>query len=331
MPKTTLFIIAVGLVLGTGVRHAGAQVCGDADDSGAVTVTDGVQVLRAAAGLSTTCLSNRCDIDGSGSITVTDGVNVLRKAAGLTTVETCFRTSRQVIAGFLGELTKIPGVLTASSAVLAITGAATTACDEGFFEQEQTTNPFSTKITFFDCRDRNTVINGSYTTTIFEASAKRQASTTTYEAFEAHYIDADVTVRQNGTMEQVLDIPTKLLVENGTLAIFHSRSASGQDEYTLTKTNFTRNIDTNEVVAGELASALVAAGLENLKAVTLGFVTGSVADVDVEFEDGSHAAFTYDLETKELTPASIALADRVGVSERRAAVNDRRRNGRMSA
>jgi hypothetical protein len=61
------------------------------------------------------------------------------------------------------------------------------------------------------------------------------------------------------------------------------------------------------------------------------FVTGSVTDVDVEFEDGSHAAFTYDLETKELTPASIAFADRVGVSERRAAVNYRRRAGRMSA
>ena len=59
-----------------------AQVCGDADDSGTITVTDGVNVLRAAAGLGT-CELTRCDVDGNGAVTVTDGVNVLRAAAGL--------------------------------------------------------------------------------------------------------------------------------------------------------------------------------------------------------------------------------------------------------
>ena len=64
-------------------------VCGDADLSGAVTVTDGVQVLRAAAGLSTSCTPARCDVDGSGSISITDGVNVLRDAAGLSSTANC--------------------------------------------------------------------------------------------------------------------------------------------------------------------------------------------------------------------------------------------------
>lgn len=64
-------------------------LCGDADLSGAVTVTDGVQVLRAAAGLSSSCTLQRCDVDGSGSITVTDGVNVLRNAAGLSAISAC--------------------------------------------------------------------------------------------------------------------------------------------------------------------------------------------------------------------------------------------------
>jgi hypothetical protein len=63
--------------------HAHAQVCGDADGNGAVTVTDGVQTLRSAAGLSTSCTLGRCDVDGNGAVTVTDGVNVLRVAAGL--------------------------------------------------------------------------------------------------------------------------------------------------------------------------------------------------------------------------------------------------------
>jgi len=67
---------------------AGAQLCGDADDNGSITVTDGVTVLRAAAALGT-CDLTRCDVDGSGDITVTDGVNVLRAAAGLSATLNC--------------------------------------------------------------------------------------------------------------------------------------------------------------------------------------------------------------------------------------------------
>lgn len=64
-------------------------VCGDADASGAITVTDGVQTLRAAAELSSSCTPARCDVDGSGAISVTDGVNVLRAAAGLSFTANC--------------------------------------------------------------------------------------------------------------------------------------------------------------------------------------------------------------------------------------------------
>jgi hypothetical protein len=64
-------------------------LCGDADLSGTLTVTDGVQTLRAAADLSSSCTPARCDVDGSGTISVTDGVNVLRGAAGLTFTAAC--------------------------------------------------------------------------------------------------------------------------------------------------------------------------------------------------------------------------------------------------
>ena len=67
----------------------GEETCGDADGSGEVTVTDGVQTLRAAADLSSTCTLPRCDVNGSGSITVSDGVQVLRAAAGLSVNGTC--------------------------------------------------------------------------------------------------------------------------------------------------------------------------------------------------------------------------------------------------
>jgi hypothetical protein len=77
------------LVLGLVPPARAADVCGDADGNGSVTVSDGVQTLRAAADLSSTCTPARCDLDGGGSITVTDGVNVLRAAAGLSVSLAC--------------------------------------------------------------------------------------------------------------------------------------------------------------------------------------------------------------------------------------------------
>ena len=73
------------------VTGARAETCGDADDSGAVTVTDGVGVLRAAADLDGPCRERTaaCDVDGNGVVTVTDGVKVLRVAADLPETLTC--------------------------------------------------------------------------------------------------------------------------------------------------------------------------------------------------------------------------------------------------
>lgn len=68
---------------------AGAQTCGDADGNGVIGVGDGVQALRAVAGLSSSCDATRCDLDGNGSISLTDGVNMLRSAAGLTVSFNC--------------------------------------------------------------------------------------------------------------------------------------------------------------------------------------------------------------------------------------------------
>ena len=73
----------------TNLGGTGGAVCGDADGSGSVTVTDGVQTLRAAAGLESPCTLATCDVNGSGTITVTDGVQVLRDAAGLPTTPAC--------------------------------------------------------------------------------------------------------------------------------------------------------------------------------------------------------------------------------------------------
>lgn len=73
----------------TDLSGGGSDLCGDADGSGSVNVTDGVQTLRAAAGLPSPCTLARCDVNGNGEVSVTDGVQVLRNAAGLPLTGTC--------------------------------------------------------------------------------------------------------------------------------------------------------------------------------------------------------------------------------------------------
>ncbi len=105
-PKMTS-VLAAALVLGAAaglwVGSAHAQVCGDADGSGAVSLTDGVRALRAAAGLPDGCEPAICDVDGSGAVGVTDGVRVLRAAAGLDGALVCPGLAPDPLSG--GETT----------------------------------------------------------------------------------------------------------------------------------------------------------------------------------------------------------------------------------
>lgn len=287
---TVVVVLACGAILATA---ANAEECGDADNSGAVTVTDGVQALRAAAGLSTSCVASRCDVDGSGSVTVTDGVNVLRKAAGLPISEACVGSSTQTIAAFVGEMTKIARTAAPRSAAAP---ALTTECDSGFIEQDGNTTHY------VDCRFGTTLLNGSLTTVLVESTNVRFTFDYTYDGFQSQALDTGFTFRQDGAVRTIIDTEQHLLIEDGSVTIRHSGSASGQEEYTLIKRGLTTDTDTGTVVAGELASALAAAGVVGIRSVTIGFVVGVVVDVSVEFDDGHSADFTYNLETQELTP-----------------------------
>ena len=64
-------------------RLAAAQSRCDPSGDGVINDTDGVQVLRAAAQLSSSCGMASCDVNGDGAINDVDGVNVLRAAASL--------------------------------------------------------------------------------------------------------------------------------------------------------------------------------------------------------------------------------------------------------
>lgn len=84
---------AAALLLAAAPAVPAADLCGDADGSGTVTVSDGVQTLRAAAALGSSCTLERCDLDDSGAVTLSDGVKVLRAAAGLAVVPACPHTA----------------------------------------------------------------------------------------------------------------------------------------------------------------------------------------------------------------------------------------------
>ena len=320
----------VGAALGwlaivAGTAHA--ELCGDADGSGAVTVTDGVQTLRAAAGLASSCGAGRCDLDGSGAVTVSDGVNVLRKAAGVAVDEQCPAASTsESVKVFLGEMTKIARVGVPAALARrdgAIGPAVTTECDEGFIEVDGTTS------VFHDCRFGTLVINGALTSVTVTSDPEngRFVTTNTYDRYEVRFLDTGFTFRQTGTSTTDIDTKANRVVENGTLTIFNDASALGQDEYTLTKTDFTTDIATATVVNGKLVSSLAQAGLADIKSVGLGFVQGDLADVDVEFDDGHVERFTFDLRTGVLTPADVASARERAVDRPRVAV-DRPSRGR---
>lgn len=84
----SVWAVALVLLLGF-AAFSRAETCGDADGNGRVEVTDGVRVLRAAAGLSGSCPPAVCDVDANGTVNVTDGVNVLRMAAELAVATGC--------------------------------------------------------------------------------------------------------------------------------------------------------------------------------------------------------------------------------------------------
>jgi hypothetical protein len=329
--RTVAIVLVTILAMLGGPAGVAAETCGDADGSGTVSVTDGVQTLRAAAGLGSRCPANRCDVDGSGGVTVSDGVNVLRKAAGVAIAEACPAVSTtESVKAFLGEMTKIARVQAATVAADVARGAATTVdCDEGFFETE------GNRTTFHQCRFGTLLIDGALTETTEPGSDPengRFIKTDVYEGYEVRFLDTGFTFRQDGTSTIDIDTKANRLVQNGTLTIFTNDSVLGQDEYTLTRIDLTTDIQTGVTLSGRLTSALAEAGLAGIESVTLGYTTATVADVDVVFDDGHAEAFTFDLVTNELTPVDAAEVSagaaahrpRPLVDDPRAAVDDAR-------
>jgi hypothetical protein len=278
--KALLHLLAVAAIVG--LLAAGAYaVCGDANGDGNVSVTDGVQVLRAAADLSSNCGGNDdCDVDGSGSITVTDGVNVLRKAAGLSSVDNC---PNNPVSSLIGHTIDIFGPITKVGAVGGASAAGSISpCDNASGGFQQTSDGF----VFDDCQIGSVSFTGFLGTADgnlnFSNLAVRRAG-------DVLTLQGSLSVGDSGgnpALNGVLNGDSVLL---GSYVTFYQQVVTDSQGNTL---GGTLVFDTSE------------ANIPDVVEVRVGLNGSTTLPVVVRYTDDSTANFTYNTDTDSLTPVT---------------------------
>jgi len=296
------------LLLSAGVAgSASAQVCGDADANGSVTVTDGVQVLRAAAGLSSSCSdhASSCDVDGSGTVTVTDGVNVLRKAAGLSITEACptsggtadVQAVTDTVVPFLVlGLQQIPSV--GSTGSVARTAASTENCEDGG-SRTTSESGITISVVFSACRVHETGL-GSFQ---FDGNLQVQLGIPNSSVvFELLLTDLsnNKAVDFDGTVQGTPNSGGGFTIQPGTLIV---RGPNEGPEIFRLKITKKVVVDGN----GHLVSGTVEADDTSdsfaLQSAEVEVEDGSsTANVHVVRDDNSTQDYTLNLNTGDLTP-----------------------------
>lgn len=279
-------LIAGTLLLGAILAaDASAQTCGDADGNGVVTVTDGVQTLRAAASLGSTCTAAACDIDGSGAITVTDGVNVLRKAAGLAITESCPGGSLDAqIQALLGTALPTFGFLTKGGAASLARAAFEQPCDNagGFLIIDDQTGAVS----YDNCEIGGVRLEGFF-------------------AGNANGAEFDVTFTDlsTGDFETLAGNFSERAVGEG--AVFSGRFAYDSSSFGGFDIGFDELAvsPSSEFFVGGVVEFSVDDGLlENVDTIRLIFNPTTIALVEVDLTGGGVVPFNYDLVSGDLTP-----------------------------
>ena len=285
--RAGITVVAIVLLCVLGAPLARAQVCGDADGSGTVTVTDGVQVLRAAATLSSSCSLALCDVDQSGGITVTDGVNVLRKAAGLPSTDNCALLEDQ-LEGLLGGLQPL---LTIGLSFIPAGGA-----DAHIAQTEQCPAGGSLEfgedfVTFNACRfgdEASGIIE-------FNGAVFFSESSVSFQAFRS-------TVLSTGEFVQIDGTVTASEVPGGTSLTGTLDFASNFGGFSLALERLLVDAEGN-ILDGSVEIGIVDAAIDGVVAIRLDFDGTEIVQVLVRFEDQSTQAFLFNVNTGEITPA----------------------------
>lgn len=287
--RWTLAAVAACMLFAHGVT-AEAQVCGDADNSGSVSVTDGVQALRAAAGLSSTCDTNsNCDIDGNGSVSVTDGVNILRKAAELPVSEACVAGTNSEVASLLkqsipvfggfGQLTKI-GSASANAAEAPCENA------DGFVSFDEVNNEFD----FDNCR-----LEGS----IFDGFIAVGGNTL--------FFDLDITDDFGGDIEFFTDTGLTFEDSGGNVILTGQLGltdfAGDLGDFSVTFEGLVTDPNGNSIGGSVLFDASES-DIEGLAEIRVGFNGSTIQPVDLILTDQSVQHFNFDTVSGTLTPVA---------------------------
>lgn len=276
------YSLILSCVLAVLSGRAEAQECGDADGNGAVSVTDGVQTLRAAADLSSSCTLDACDVDGSGGITVTDGVNVLRKAAGLPITEKCPNRNAR-IESLLGSSLQIFGALTKARPAGARAAEALPCENDGTFEE------FENSIFFDFCQLDDVIFDG-----VISAPSANVIEFDGLDLIDAATEDLLITV-ESGSIS-VRDVQGSLVL-SGPLEV----STDDLDGF-LSITFVDVTLDpAGIIVGGALELDVTDAGIEGVVAIRLGLTDATILPVTVIFDDQTTLDFTFDTVSGDLT------------------------------
>jgi hypothetical protein len=302
-----MMLVGAGLWSLTAVAGVAAQVCGDADGSGTVTVTDGVQVLRSAAGLSTTCSATpaNCDVDGSGSATVSDGVNVLRKAAGIAITEACpsggssdVQEVTDAVLPFLTlGLNEVPNV-SLSSAGATVRPAATENCEDGGTRTTDQSGVTVT-VTFAACKVSEPGLGSFQLDGVIEVSLGLSSTV----EFELNITDLGNSrlVDFDGTIQGTPRLGGGFVVNGGPIAV--RESEGGPEVFRLTFDDLTVDGD-GTLVSGSVEAEDTSDSFDLKTAEVEVEDSSTTATVRVVRDDDSEEQFLLNLETGELTPAS---------------------------
>jgi hypothetical protein len=302
-----MIVAATGLMSLGATTGVSAQVCGDADASGSVTVTDGVATLRAAAGLSSSCTTATCDVDGSGSITVSDGVNVLRKAAGLAVTENCpgggasgdvQEVVDDILLPFLVfGLTEVPNVSIGSAAVPA-GGGNTEDCEDG---GTRTTNQSgqTVTVTFDACKVSDDDIGRFQLDGFVRVNLSFPTSSVSFE-LNITDLDTNKLVDFDGSVSGSPRLQGGFVIDGGPIVI--AASEGGPGILRLEFNDLTVDGD-GHLVSGSVEAEDTGNNFD-LKTAELEVEDGSTtATVHVVRDDDSEQDFLLNLRTGELTEA----------------------------
>jgi hypothetical protein len=281
----TFGVIVSSLAVLVCVRPVAAQVCGDADGSGTVTVTDGVQTLRAAAGLDSMCTLATCDVDGNGTITVTDGVAVLRIAAGLDVTQNCPSESAGQPQLMLQQLQPL-----FKQGVAFATNPPPTSCLNGDGGIDVSTDTSGTDTSFSTCQvDAEIEFDGDVIVgaTLLEFDAL-EADTAGAEDPLCDF-DGSLTLGSAGsgkTLDGILDDVNTDSVGGMTVTFSHATVITGK---------LTGGTATIDMTQSDLS--------DSFTQIVLTFGTSGTAAVVATEVNGGTENFSYDIETGVATPS----------------------------